>query len=180
MQKDRPSLIIFSSLIKIIFSGMSYVVPHRIGLAKEWVDIVLWLLLSRKMVKWPSSPSWCQDVGVSEWCFDFGPSGSEVEWTMSNNNNITYNYKLVSRNNCRLQRHFVQEEVGKWKLSVIGIWEMGTLPHYTEILLRLEEMGEEEFIQQLTGMFFPPNIVIITNRHGFVLSRRWELTQEFI
>lgn len=43
----------------------------------------------------------------------------------------------------------------------------------------LEEMGEEEFLQQQTGKFFPLNIVIITNRHVFVLSRRWELTQEF-
>jgi len=40
----------------------------------------------------------------------------------------------------------------------------------------LEEIGEEEFLQQQAGKFFPLHIVIITNRHVFVLSRRWELT----
>lgn len=44
----------------------------------------------------------------------------------------------------------------------------------------LEEVGEEEFLQQQTGKFFPLNIVIITDRHVFLLSGRWELTQEFI
>lgn len=44
----------------------------------------------------------------------------------------------------------------------------------------LKEMGEEEFLHQQTGKFFLLNIVIITNRHDFVLSRRWELAQQFI
>lgn len=41
----------------------------------------------------------------------------------------------------------------------------------------LEEMGEENFLQQQAGKFVLMNIVIMTNRHVFVLSSRRQLTQ---
>lgn len=61
----------------------------------------------------------------------------------NSDSNIIYSCNLESRNCCRLWCHFVQEELGKLLMKVIC--EMGTLPHYTEILLCWKKWERRNF-----------------------------------